>query len=217
MTRHLLTGRVSPCVFALAFLLPAQPGGGADEPPASPTPESGRRALQPLRERLLFPLGVTRQGPAARRSAQAVPLLRFREEIHVEAPPLDLERLRVLWWKHWNLPGKPGSSFGAPTHADMLNRSEELSRLSGMPLPPNVSLLPIAVAAGQALVKKLKRKEMPPADPGPPYVEPFVPLEPPPESTPEADPDAPAANSAGSRSPPDAAHAPGSDAAGTLK
>jgi hypothetical protein len=25
---------------------------------------------------------------------------------------------------------------------------------------------------------------MPPADPGPPYVEPFVPLEPPPESTP---------------------------------
>jgi hypothetical protein len=217
LTRHLLRGPASTCVLALAVLLPARPGSGADEPSASATPRSASRARPPLRERLLFPLGVTRQGPAARRSAQAVPLLRFREEIQVEAPPLDLERLRVLWWKHWNLPGKPGSSFGTPTHADMLDRSDELSRLSGMPLPPNVSLLPIAVAAGQALVKKLKHEKMPPADPGPPYVEPFVPLEPPPESTPNTSPHAPATGGADGRPPPDASHGQEPAAAGTPK
>jgi hypothetical protein len=193
--RRAFAGRIS---LVLTLALIASAGYGGDAPPTAPKKSAAKtaKARPPLRERLLFPLGGTRQTSATTSDGQTVPLLRFRDEIHVEAPPLDLQRLRLVWWKHWDLPGKPGSGSGTPTHKDMMEQYDELSRLSGNPMSPSVSLLPLAIAAGQALVKALSKEKMLPADPGPPYVEPLVPLEPPPAATPSPSPRASAKGAA---------------------
>ncbi len=196
MTRDLARAVARSVLILLAVVVTlggvASVGRAEDESPAPPKKRSARSAKSrpPLRERLLFPLGTTRQMASGSPDEQTAPLLRFHDEVHVEAPPLDFQRLRRIWWEQWDLPGKPGSGSGTPTHKDMLDHYDDLARLSGNPMAPSADLLGPALFLGQTIVKAIRGKEkMPPADPGPVYQEPFVPLEPPASVTPPPSPD----------------------------
>ncbi len=218
MTRDLARAVARSVLILLAVVVTlggvASVGRAEDESPAPPKKRSARSAKSrpPLRERLLFPLGTTRQMASGSPDEQTAPLLRFHDEVHVEAPPLDFQRLRRIWWEQWDLPGKPGSGSGTPTHKDMLDHYDELARLSGNPMSPAADLLGPALFLGQTIAKALKGKEqMLPAEPGPPYVEPFVPLEAPEAAAPSPSPE----NTTGTsddpsqpKSSPDAASAP---------
>ncbi len=104
-------------------------------------------------------------------------MLRFEETVNVTAKPLDLERLRVEWTRHWNLSGREVAPTGAPSHAELREQSRRLSDLSGTHQSQSLPLTDLLALAGQVLAKGLKSKGMPPADPHPaPKVRP-APLE----------------------------------------
>jgi hypothetical protein len=116
------------------------------------------RALSPVVE-----VQASQQGQEKRRKGVSQSaLLRFETRVEVTAPPLDLKALGESWWAHWNGlpdPGPPMTS--APTHAEML------AHMSGtMPREGSqaADLVPLALAAVQALQKKLHHERTPAAE-----------------------------------------------------
>jgi hypothetical protein len=105
------------------------------------------------------PLDEVPRAPASRRS-DLPPVLRFRETVDVVVPPpLDLEKVRAVWTRHWKLREHPGPSTGVPMHKDMLGV------MSGT--PPALRRVPesvLAILAVRGLKKLLRRDRMPPAE-----------------------------------------------------
>jgi hypothetical protein len=156
----------------------------AQGPPPAPSPKPSAPPAT-FRERLRYPLGRPR---ALGRGYLDGPLLRFEETIEVQAPPLDFERLRADWTRHWNLARNPKTQSGTPSHSDMRETWRDLERLSGVPVRQGAPLLPLAVAATQAIAKKLAKKSMPPAPPPPAPTPTPVPLRVFSDEEPEAEP-----------------------------
>jgi hypothetical protein len=119
------------------------------------------RALSPVAE-----ARASRQQQGRRRvpTSQSA-LLRFETKVEVTAPPLDLNALGASWWAHWNgLPELGPPMTAAPTHAEML---AHMSGTLPHDMPQGADFLPLALAAAQALQKKLVPERMPPAEEAP--------------------------------------------------